>query len=375
MFIYQINFIFIVLWAFLFCFRRPSKIKNIVFLILSFGQMFLLSIFRVNIGFDYQMYVEGFYRMGMDGFSNLSYLDWEIGFVLFTKVVAFFTKNHIIYLGIISLFCLGSSARFIYKYSRMPWLSTILFVNLYFFYLSMNFLRQSIAIAIILFAWGFLKNQKFIPFLMIIALAATFHTTALIMIAVYVILKIQPSLKLLLLYCYALVFFYISSDGFLDLITSVFHQEYRNSIFLQGLSFTYAIFPIVIALIAMIYKKQLTALSQSNHYLISLTFLTAFLMTIMSKHAILERFSYYSYIFIILLIPEIIYAIACTNRKVSLEQITNHNIPILSEINNRYKLLAILSIFIITYGVHLYGMFENVHGAFPYNTWLIETVI
>ena len=371
MLIYHLNNALLLVWSFLFFgLRKPNKKLKLLFLFVCFLQLLLIALFRNDLGFDYQMYTEGFYRMGMEGFSNLSYLDWEIGFVLFTKVIVFFTKNHVIYLAIISAICFACTGWFIYKFSKKIWLSVILYVNLYFFFLSMNFLRQSIAISITLFAWQFLQKKKFLPYLVIIIIAALFHTTALIMIPVYFIVKIKPSTLLALLYCYALLFFYISSEGFLRLITNFFHQEYQSSVFLsQGISLIYAVFPMIILVLSMILKNRLIEKKASNQYLISLAFLSVFLMIIMSRHAILERFSYYSYIYFILLIPEIISLfekrapVSFTGRKaIPAKQAASYQL--------KCKLLVLGSILVVSYGLLLVGMFDNVHGVIPYQSWI-----
>lgn len=373
MLIYFINIVVILFIGISLLVYKPTKIKKIIFLSISFLQMFLLSVFRLNIGYDYQMYVEGFYRMAMSGFSDMNYLDWEIGFVLFTKIVAFFTLNHYIYLGIISFFCLGSSAYFIYKNSKMVCLSTILFINLYFFYLNMNFLRQSIAISIILFSWSFLKRNKFIPYILIVLLAATFHSTALIMIPLYFIVKIKPTKVLTFLYCYGLLFFYISSKGFINLLTDIFYQDYKNSIFLQGLSFLYALLPILVLIVTIIFRTELLKANKYNQYLIHFVYLTTFLMIIMSRHAILERLSYYSYIFFIIIIPEIVVLspnliIKEAEDAICLEQpYHKRELRRLERKKQRIILLFTIIVLILTSAYNAYGMLEGVHGVFPYN--------
>lgn len=369
MVIYIINQILILQWAVFLCVFHPTKRKTLLFLFLSFSQMFLLSLFRLNIGYDFQMYVEGFYRMAVSSFSELSYFDWEIGFVLFTKLVAFFTKEHTVYLGIISAFCLGSVAWFIYKHSKIPWLSAILYINLYFFYLSMNFLRQAIAISITLFAWQYLKGRRFLPFAVIVGIAALFHSTALILIPVYFLVKIKPTLRLLLLYGYGLLFFFISSEGFIDLLTDFFHQEYKNSALLQGLSWAYLLLPLGVLAAGWVYKDFMINSDSDSQALIHFAVLTCFLMTLMARHAILERLSYYSYIYLLLFIPDVLIAFtnAMNNRRKALGK---YDTAGLSKCNKRTFALSLLAALAATYVFHAYGMLEGVHGVFPYKTWL-----
>lgn len=392
--IYHINNFLILVWALLFCFKNPSKKKNLIFIIISFTQLFLISILRYNIGHDYQMYLEGFIKMGMDGFSNLKYLDWELGFNLYTKIIVFFTRSEKIYFGVTALICLLPPAWFIYKNSKNVWLSTLIYVNLSFFYCTMNFLRQSIAISIMLVSWHFLKKKKFIPFALLIILASTFHTTVLIMLPMYFLVKLKTGIKTVLLYCYGLLFFYISSDGFIDLLTDVFHSEYKNSVFIsEGLPFFYSIIPILILIAVLILNKHLVELNKNNQILINMLYCATFWMVIMSKHSILERISYYPYIFVIILIPEIVEVFKIKlNKRFYNKEISKFKYKSLisgQEINDTIKTklnviaqrkvkLAtfplIFAILIILFLYNTFGMYvgENgIHGVFPYDTWII----
>ncbi len=229
--------------------------------------------------------------------------------MVFTKLIGLFTNSIPFYMGIIAAFCLASWGIFFYRYSRNLWISTILFVNLYFLYLNMNFLRQSIAVSIALFAWTFLKNRRFLPFLGLILLASLFHTTALILLPVYALVRLRPGAGQLLLYSYALLFFYISSEGILNLLTMVFHEEYANSIFLQGISIFYVVAPVVLLALLLLYQKRMLAAAQENRYLIGLVFFGVFCLVMMSRHAILERLSYYAFAYVMIAIPALLDAL------------------------------------------------------------------
>ena len=372
MYIYYFNILLIIIWAL--TFLRIKKFGKLIFISLCFIQMFLISLFRYGIGFDYNMYRVAFFRMGMDGFSKISYLDWEWGFNLYTKLIVHFTKDPNIYFGITAFICLIIVAWFIYKYSSMPWLSVLLYVNLAFFYLTMNFLRQSMALSISLLSWQFLKKRKLIPFLLIIFIASTFHTTALIMIVVYFIVNMKPSANLLLLYGYGLLFLYIISDNIITLITNRFHEEYKGSVFLlHGLSFMYSIIPILFLIIAIIFKDKMLRTNDDNKFLLNMVFFSSFWLIAMSKHMILERMSYYTYIYIILFVPEFINCIKYyydKNFKIGtrLRNLTKFYRIILKPSN--WAICSIL-IIIFVYGLSIMHTGTNgAHGVFPYKSWI-----
>ncbi len=368
---YTINELLLLLWAYLFCMRKPSKVKNAVFLCLAFGQLLTLMVLRNQIGNDYNMYAVGFRQMTEDGFTNLTYQDWEIGFVLLTKLLGMILPNYLWYFGVLSLFAIVPAAVFIARNSEIPWLSTILYVNLFVFFMEMNFLRQMIAVSLVMLAWSFMKRNKFIPFALVILFASLFHQTVLVLLPVYLLVKMKPGIKELVIYGYFILWFYMASDGFVNILTNFYHEEYKESIFItRGLSFTYAIFPVAVTVIAFVLAKLGTInVTHENKYLINLSLIGTLLMVTMSKHSIIERLSYYFIIFLLLLAP--LTARSLSAKGISATLSSGRTIVLTSEKQKRLLAVGfILLILVLSYVHFYYGLFQHAHGAVPYDFWL-----
>ena len=369
--LYTINNLLLLVWSAIFCFRKPSKVKNIIFTVIAFSQLFAISLFRYQIGYDYNMYAVGCQFMNEDGFSNLTYNDWEIGFVLMTKLLGLILPDYMWYMGLMTVLTIIPAAIFICRHSEMPWVSTILYVNLFLFIMSMNFVRQALALSLVMLAWEFLKRNQFIPFLIIILIASLFHQTVLIMIPVYLLVKMTPTFKELIIYAYMLLWFYISSTGFIDLITKFYHEEYTGSVFLtEGVSFIYAILPVLLIVCAFILVKAGTInVTNENKYIINLSLIASILMVTMSRHSIIERLSYYFITFVILLVPVIYRSIR--TKGVTLKLSNTKTISITTE---RQKIAAavlfLLAVLVLSYAHFYYGLNEGAHGVVPYDTWL-----
>ncbi len=308
MFVYLMNIVFTGIWAVLFCTGKKTKLKKNLFIVLCFVQCLLISANRKGVGSDYYMYVNAFSSMAQDGFSNLSYEDWEIGYILLNKVIGFFTSEIPVFLAVTSFLTLVGPFFLIWKYSVNPFMSVFLFLNMYLFYMDMNFLRQGIAISIMCFAYGFLRDKKFWRFLLFTIIAATFHFTVLYMIPVYFVSLLKVNLKSMLLYGVGLAIYFIFSNSVLNLLFSKFHTEYAHSIYIRlGVFFYYAIFPLMLC-VGMIplafYLKD--RMSRSMNLLIHMTLMMGFWQAAMIKHALFERFSYYTMFFVILAVPEAI---------------------------------------------------------------------
>ena len=388
----------------LLCFNKltknhPPAALKIIYLSITFLFLFMYSVCRENIGYDYTMYVKGFSVMGNDGFSTLIYLDWEWGFTVLTKLVALFTQDVRIYMAVISVACLAGPFYLIYRYSQKVWLSVLLYVNLYFFYCTMNFLRQSIAISIVLFAYTFLVNRKFWKFALLILLATTFHATVLIMLPAYFMVNFKPSLRIPLLYAYLILWVFIASNATLDLITDYVHGEYRNSIFLtKGLDLIHTIIPTLFVgggtfLVTKFIKPRNMA---DNEKIVvmqtNLMYFSYFWIAIMVRHAILERFSYYTYIFVILYIPELLvfadekykdYANRRFNAKIKENDLSETEqkgvIAYYKRTRRLFNIILVFLIVVITVSYNIYGLrsfpqfkgiYGGVHGVYPYTSWI-----
>ena len=371
MLFYTINHVLLLLWAWLFCCRKPSKTKNTVFVAVAFTQLLLVMVLRNQIGYDYNMYAIGFNQMHTEGFSSLTYRDWEIGFVLLTKLLGLILPNYIWYIGFLSILAIVPAAIFIAKHSEMPWLSTILYVNLFIFFMEMNFLRQMIAVSLLMLAWSFIKRNKFIPFALIILFASLFHQTILFMLPVYFLIKMQPKFKELIIYGYFILWFYMASEGFINIITNFYHEEYSNSVFLtEGLSFVYAIFPLVMTVIAFLLVKFGTInVTAENKYIINLSLICTILMVTMSKHSIIERFSYYFLIFLTLLAPVIYRSLAAKGIRTTLS--SGKIIDLTSDLQKKRLAIGfLLLVLALSYFHFYYGLTEQAHGVIPYDIWL-----
>ena len=338
---------------------------------MAFTQLFLVMALRNHTGFDYNMYTVGFGRMNADGFSTLTYKDWEIGFVVMTKILGMFLPDYIWYIAFLSIIAIVPAAVFIARHSEMPWLSTILYVNLFIYFMEMNFLRQMIAVSLIMLAWSFIKRNNFILFPLTVLVASVFHQTVIFILPVYFLIKMQPKMKELIVYGYFILWFYMASEGFIDIITSFYHEEYNESEFLtEGLSFVYAVFPLAVTASAFILVKLGTVnITSENKYLINLSLICTILMVAMSKHSIFERFSYYFIIFIILLVPVIYRSLEAKGINATLAG--GKTIVLTSE--KQRKMLArgfLIGVLVLSYFHFYYGLFENAHGVLPYDIWV-----
>lgn len=316
MFVYLMNIALICLYAFIFLYISPryiykeehTELNRIFFIVLSFVQCLVIATVRYGIGTDYRMYRNGFLLMAQSGFSEMTYEDWEIGYILLNKIVGLVTDNDGVFFFITSLLSLSGTFYMIWRYSKNPFMSVMLFLNTYLFYLDLNYVRQGIAMSIMCFAYGAFQKRKLWLFLLLCAVAATFHLPVIYLVPVYFFTYIKLNEKTLPIYAGGLILYYAISDAVLKVLLSHFHQEYAESRFIKyGIAFYYAIYPLLlcVAMIALCFYLKFK-LPKHFNVLVHLTLMMGFWQIIMTKHALFERFSYYTMPFLLIAVPEAI---------------------------------------------------------------------
>lgn len=385
MLVYLVNILLIIVWAVIFSIGKRTKLKKILFVAICFAQLYLISAYRFGIGADYKMYSDGFFSMAINvsynGFNLMPYEDWEIGFIALNKLIAVFTADPTVFFMISSLFPLIGPAYLIARYSKNPFISVFLYVNLYLFYLDINFVRQAIAMSILCFAYGFLKDKKFWRFLLIVALAACFHLTAIYMIPVFVVCLLKVNTRTLLVYLFGLLFYYILSDGVLNIVLSKFHNEYSGSVFIEnGVFVHYAFYPLLICAAMVFLSYYVKNLTPVMHTLIQLTLLMGFWQIVMTKHALFERFSYYTMIFVILAVPEALKAFSVQLKenltaKYAVTKGGNNKakaaVRRASEVTSRTVTIVTAVVMVLAFAYNMMGLIVpeyGVHGVLPYRT-------
>lgn len=170
--------------------NRGSKCFTvIVFCLLGFLMMFR----SINVGNDTDQYTFIFNKISRTNdiqlFIKSSRL--EAGYIYLNKFLSMICDHPQILFIVTGAFTAFSFGRFIYKYSKLPWMSAYMFLTLQFFDLSMSGVRQILSIAILLFSYDFIINRKFFKFLLVVLLATTIHTSAIMFLIIYPLAKFR----------------------------------------------------------------------------------------------------------------------------------------------------------------------------------------
>lgn len=290
---------------------KPTLIKKCIYITVVFAFMLYITFFRYGLGNDYYSYIYIMRQVDSASFLEIFSLGYETGFIILTKLITIFTTNTDILFMIYGLVILLPTAYAIFRYSENLWMSTMLFISLTFFYCSLNFIRQSIAFAIILLAYRHFKEGNHFRVMLFIFLASLFHSTVIVLIPIY-LLAVAIRVTKLSVAIYGLFFaiIYFFSWQILD-IAIVILPQYKNYInldFIQnGFNPVYIILPTIVMLLALAahFTGYGKAYPKESSIFTSFAMYNFFIWLISTKHFVLERFSMYVYIMMIFFLPSI----------------------------------------------------------------------
>ena len=197
--VYIFNYLLCGVWFF----SRNHKISIIVIGI----QLFLLLALRSDtLGVDleeYQILYNCFSEntlweiiKGFRLFANTDVLfGRESGYVLLNWICGNLGLSFHTFLILQSAICVTSLCFFIKRYSKIPWLSFALIIALGLYTYMFCILRQAFAVAILYFAFPYIKNRNFIKFLLCICAASLFHVVSIAFLPLYWIANITVTVK------------------------------------------------------------------------------------------------------------------------------------------------------------------------------------
>jgi hypothetical protein len=166
--------------------REDTPRNRRIFCTLTGVCLILVSALRApTVGRDTASFIEVFLKIeGRDFLDVLKFSSWtEPGFRLLCAFLGLFTKNGQWLIVITSLLIHGAVVYFLYKHCKNPYLGCFLYVTTMLYPLFFSMMRQALAVAVWMLSYGFLKRKKWVPYLLMVLLAASFHTSALLFLA------------------------------------------------------------------------------------------------------------------------------------------------------------------------------------------------
>lgn len=333
--------------------KRYFDSKN--YLTLCCIELILLAGFRgYTVGADTATYL-----MAIDYYDKLSALelvvaelvypfDFEAGYFLLTKLSVLLGLGKTGFLFVVALIVYIPIFALIKKHSSMPYVSILCYFAFGFFSYSLGIFRQMIAISILLLGWKYIEERRLVKYLLIVALAMTFHTTAFVAILLYFIYDIKWERIVMWLIPIEVVLMLLGSQ-IIALLLRVFPQYagYIGGKYdVQGGSYLMLILLNAVLIASIVFRGKKN--DDCDNMTICALFLAICLQCLGYSMGIFGRTVSYFSIYIILAIPNLIYNLG--------NQL-------------RYGLRGVISfITIICLFILVYTSFNGNHYVVPYYT-------
>lgn len=201
--------------------QSPGGASALLFTLLMVQETLFLGTRTASVGVDTSRYVYVFENIFRYEFR------YEKGFILFVKLLRNLTTDENLFLFIAAAISLLPIGFVIYRLSKMPYLSWLVYICMFYFSFTFSGMRQAIAMSLTFLAFYFICREKKIVAILLICVAFLFHTSAIIFIAALFLYKHKwKKWEYPVLVAAYLVIFLLRAPIF-SLITRFLYEEYE----------------------------------------------------------------------------------------------------------------------------------------------------
>lgn len=326
---------------------NPNKnnMRKKIYLLSVFGLIILFSSLRsYMIGIDLKdHYYKAFVYYSDKSFDFfLSHSPYDKGYIFFYHFIYYFTKNPQVMIAIHSVIVFSIVGRFIYKNSNNVIMSSFVFIAYNSWFMYMTMLRQSLAIAVLLIAteiWSKrdLKKKRIVYFYLLVFIASTFHSSAIIFSIYPLVEKIPVKKTTIFLSIIGIIFTTVFYNQIFILISKIisvtkdYTSFYANDISIVNVTTIYSIAVGAITLfLSYIYIYRNNSIDKnaakketiSNDFLVFLVIIFTTTRILRIKIGIIARASEYFLPFLWILLPRTLNNITRKNDRVLIKFIT-----------------------------------------------------
>lgn len=255
------------------------------------------------------VYVPAFKSMIYMNFSDsMNIYGKDMLFFLFAKLFTYISYNENIWIMFVSIPLIYSTTKIIYKYSKIPSLSFIMFLSLNYYGMNFTLMRHSVALAFIILSYPYLKERKLVKFVIYVLLASCFHSTAIVFLLAYPLAKVKFNWKQILVILGILVISVGAKNQILQLISIVFNEgRFQN--YATG-SVSIGLIPFIIntliIIVSYVFCKLKKEENEDINILLNISSISSLFLTLTQLIGEAYRMAMFFGIFNILLLPNVL---------------------------------------------------------------------
>lgn len=227
---------------------------------------------NVAVGADTYAYKLTFEAIGRQSWSDIFDRFYSVyvlgegkdaGYPLFVKIFHLFSDDYQVYLFVVAIIFFSSFGRFIYRNTvnlRGVYIAMCVYQVLFYSFFSITGIRQTLATAIIFFAYELVIRHRLIPFLLTCFMAALIHKSALLFVPFYFLANYKFPVRALAITLISLPVIFVLIRPIAQFLTSFSFSEsyaaYANStIETQGAQ-TFLVYMLIIAVGIVRFRKR-----------------------------------------------------------------------------------------------------------------------
>lgn len=241
------------------------------------------------------------YIENVDGIKDPAY-------PVIVKIFQLFSDNYQLFLIFIAVVFFVPFGIFIYKNSKNPHFSFLLFSCLFFEFFAITGHRQTIATTIVVFGGHLLiKKKKWLAYIIIVLLASTIHMSAICVLPFYWLSKIKINKFTLMCYWIVTILSYAFRNQLLNLLKFIIDNEaYDHYVQTNSASAgTFVFLLIAVGLVCTFFYKNILNYDTANGKIIINAIMLAVVFTslLLINESFMRIVQYYS-IYLVLLLPD-----------------------------------------------------------------------
>ena len=316
--IYLFNIALIILYGIVFLYTPKFRNRKLFCAMASLNWILLSGLRHISIGADTYVYKVYSFEISRkltwyEIFNSFCLffkgesLIMEPGYTMLERVTQIFTTNYQVYLIVIAIIFTVPLGKWIYKNSREPLISFLLYSVLFYSFFAITGHRQTIATAlVVLIGYERIKKKQLFAFLGLVAVAFTIHKSAIAFLPFYFLAnkKITKNYLITMLAIFPVIF--LLRFQLMNLLVNI--VGYESYLFQYEGAGTWTFTLILLLVFVVTVWKHKTILStnpQAIHYVNALILAVFFTPLTFINPSTMRVVQYYS-LFLMLLIPDII---------------------------------------------------------------------
>lgn len=255
---------------------------------------------KYNVG-----YIPSFQAINTHSWSEVlkmeSFLNYEKGYVIFNKLVGSVYNNKQFFLAVCAFIDFISIAILIYKKSKLPLLSWMIFLGLPVFLIFFSGLRQGIAISIIVLSVKFIDEKKIIKFILTVLLASTFHKSAIVFLTAYPLYHVKISGWKSILSILMIPIVFVLRQPLFSIFSKIFKDDAHTRD--NGSWLLFVLFCVIYIALTILNHYNRT----KNNKFLNLFYFACLCQAFSGIYTTAMRVGYYFMIFLIIALPNAVY--------------------------------------------------------------------